>query len=252
MRILFLFSVLFLFSCSVDELPPCDGEGQIGEICKEYQYVNGRFNGSNSYEYNSNGDVSRIITSKKNGSEEGTALYSYDSLNRCVLISLQDPNGKILSEKIFEFEDDLLVSETVIGQQNSNIEFFYDAEDKLMAEKYSNNSGENYIDSLEYFVGVNKLYRKIRYKGSGVEHIVYYEEFSNDMTVERLVNSNGVLQERTVRYFNGSELKEELVYNNENLLIQKTGYHYYQGELEVILKYNESGTEFERLEYQRY
>ena len=251
----YLLIVTALFaSCSVDELPPCNGSGVSGEICKEYQYVYGSFNGSNYYEYTLGSDlVTRKITKGKNGSEEGTTVYEYDSLSRVTTIYLEDMNGRVLTEKTFEYNDaGLLLKEKVEGQTNTTFEVAIE-NDFVIAEKFKEGSKTLWVDSLEYFSGTRNLYRKIRFVSGEIYQITYFEDYSNNVKEEKITNSNGVIQSKRVMNFDGSDnMVEELFYSETGSLIKRTVYTYVEGLLDRVESYNESGTEFERLEYQRF
>ena len=250
----FLIALSFFMSCSVDELPPCDGIGVSGEICKEYQYVYGDFNGSNYYEYDSDSELlTRIVTKGKNGSEEGTTAYEYDSLQRVVGIALEDINGRVLTEKSFEFnEAGYLVKERVEGQSNTTLDVIIE-NDLIIAEKFTEGSSIVWIDSLEYFLGTISLYRKIRFINGEISQITYFEEYSNNVKEEKVTNSNGIIQSKRVMNFDGNDnMIEELFYSGAGTLLKRTVYTYEGNLLDRVERYNESGVEFERLEYQRF
>ena len=165
MRWTLLFIPLFIIGCSVDELPPCEGVGMEGEICKEYQYVFGSYNGVNEYEYDLGTNLlSKVTTKRKNGSTEGVTKYGYNADGLITSIVLEDSKGKVLSEKTTTYNSDQnVLLETLIGQTNSQTESNYEGS-LLKAVSYKNEGVIEWVDSLEYYSGTNDLYRKLRFR----------------------------------------------------------------------------------------
>ncbi|MBK21990.1 MAG: hypothetical protein CMP63_06740 [Flavobacteriales bacterium] len=246
--------VLILTNCSIDELPSCEGIGFEGQICKEYQYVFGRYNGVNEYEYDLNtGFISRIITKRKNGSIEGVASYSYDDEGRLLSIVFKDSKSQLLKEKKIYYNDaGDIEAEVILGKTKTEHNYHY-VGDALITEIFSVNGQIKWSDSLEYFSGTNEIYRKLRFIDKTLYQITYYEVFTNNVIEERVTNYNGITQTKKVTYYNeNQEIIEELTYSKENVLLNKVAFIYFDGELDKIEKYNESGEKYEELNYQRY
>ena len=246
--------VLFLTNCSIDELPSCEGIGFEGQICKEYQYVFGRYNGLNEYEYDLNTSfISKIITKRKNGSVEGIANYSYDDQGRLLSIVFKDSKGQLLKDKkIYYNEVGGIEAEVILGKTKTEHNYYY-VGNVLSAEIFSVNGQIKWSDSLEYFTGTNEIYRKFRFIENVLYQITYYEGFTNNVIEERVTNYNGITQSKKVTHYNeNQEIIEELTYSKENVLLNKVAYIYFDGELDKIEKYNESGEKYEELNYQRY
>ena len=254
MRWIGILVVIFQVSCTIDELPSCEGLGVEGEICKEYQYVFGRYNGVNEYDYDVNtGFLSQITTKRKNGSIEGVTKYSYDDLGLISSIVFKDSNGQLLKDKQFYYNDlGDVETEIILGDTKTEHNYYYD-EDVLNVEVFSIDGQVEWMDSLEYFSGTNELYRKLRFVANTLVQITYYESFTNNVLEERVTNNNGVTQSKKVTYFNESKEKvEELTYSNVNILLNRVVFFYFGGELDRVEKYNESGEKYEELNYQRY
>lgn len=246
--------IISLVSCSVDELPSCNGIGIEGEICKEYQYVNGDFNGSNQYFYDLDTQLkTKTITKGKNGNEEGSTLYAYDSLKRISQITLEDINGRELSVKTLKYSDSgFLILEKIEGQLNTTFERHFE-NNALVAETYMQDGGVLWVDSLEYFSGTESLYRKIRYSNNSITQIIYFEDYSNNVKEEKITDANGMIQSRKVLKFDENDnILEELIYSESDLLVKQSIYSYENGLLERVVKFNGAGVEFERFEYQRF
>lgn len=244
----------FLTSCAIDELPSCEGLGPEGEICKEYQYLFGRYNGVNEYDYNINtGLLLQITTKRKNGSIEGVTKYSHDESGLLSSIVFEDSKGKLLEEKKFYYNE-LGHIETEISAGNTKTEhkYYYD-EDVLNAEVFSIDGNVEWMDSLEYFSETNEVYRKLRFVTNALVQITYYESFTNNVLEERVTNRNGVTQFKKVTYYNESKRKlSELTYSKMNILLNRVEFFYIDNKLDRIEKYNESSEKYEELNYQRF
>ena len=147
--------IVFQVSCTIDELPSCEGLGEEGEICKEYQYIFGRYNGVNEYEYDINtGFLSQITTKRKNGSIEGVAQYSYNDLGFVSSIVFQDSKGQLLKEKSIYYNDlGDIDTEITIGESKVEYKYHYDGY-VLNSSVLSINGEVEWVDSIEYFSGL--------------------------------------------------------------------------------------------------
>lgn len=253
MRLVSFLSVLIFVSCSVDELPPCEGVGVVGEICKEYQYVYGAYNGANEYVYNlETNQLSKVVTIKKNGQEEGSTLYTYDEEGRVVKLEKANPSGALISSEAIEYgPSGELISETYTSDENAVKSYVY-KDGIQIAEKYTVDGVLAWVDSLEYYSETTDLYRRLRYVDNSLTEIKLLVSYDNDVTEETVTNQNGIIQQKTVRSYNGEFLLEELRYSESGSLIQREVRDYDNGKLSLITKYDLSGEEFERLEYYRF
>lgn len=254
MRWIVFLVIVFQVSCTIDELPSCEGLGEEGEICKEYQYIFGRYNGVNEYEYDINtGFLSQITTKRKNGSIEGVAQYSYNDLGFVSSIVFQDSKGQLLKEKSIYYNDlGDIDTEITIGESKVEYKYHYDGY-VLNSSVLSINGEVEWVDSIEYFSGSDEMYRKLRYVNDGLSEITYYESFANNIKEERVTNVDGEMQYRKVIHFNENKYKlQELIYSKQNILLDRVVFYYFDEELDRIEKYNDSGEKYEELNYQRY
>jgi len=252
MRWFYLFLLYTFVGCSIDELPPCEGEGIEGAICKEYQYVYGSYNGLNDYEYDKAERLISKITKRKNGSSEGTTNYAYDSVGRVISIDLKASSGNLLTSRVFKYDATRILKEEVTGQLNQTTQYIYFNNILIAKENYKEGALES-VDSLEYYSGTSVLYRVLNYKQGILTQILLIESFSNNTEKRSYLNANGVLQSSNVRRFDEvGNLIEDLNYNSIGVNILRILYSYNQNQLNQITRFNDSGDEFERIEYQRY
>lgn len=252
-KLMFL-SCLFFVSCAVDELPPCNGEGVLGEICKEYQFVFGRYNGVNDYQYDLISElVTEITTKRKNGSVEGVTRFSYNDNQQVSLVTLEDSKGNELTRKktTYNTEGDVLLIK-ITGQVNTELIYKY-SNDLLITQELKENSVTLWLDSLEYYSGTTNLYRKLRYVKHNLSQIVFYDSFANNIKEEKIANANGIIQSKKVfRFDDFNNILEELSYSSFNSLISRVVYVYEDGLLERVERYNNVGEEYEHVNYQRF
>lgn len=252
MRWLYLLLLFTFIGCSVDELPPCEGEGAEGAVCKEYQYVYGLYNGLNDYEYDKEERLISKITKRKNGSGEGSTNYTYDSAGRVISIDLKSSNGNLLTTRVLKYDAIKLLKEEVNGQLNQTTQYIYLNNLLIAKENYKEGELES-IDSLEYYSGTSVLYRILNFEKGVLTQILLIESFSNNTEKRSYLNANGVLQSSNVRRFDEvGNLMEDLNYNSIGDVILRILYSYNQNKLDKITRFNESDEEFERIEYQRY
>ncbi len=253
MRYFISFLTLILIGCSVDELPPCEGAGIPGEVCKEYQYVFGEFNGVNEYSYDLEaGVLEKVTTLNKKSQEEGSKYFTYDSIGRVVKIERFKPSGALLSNETFEYsENGELVKEVFDGASLIVKEYLFN-DTVQIAEKVTTDGVVEWIDSLEYYTGTRNLYRRLRYVSGELSQISLIVEYTNGVTEETITNQNGILQEKIVQSFIGELLSEKLIYNSSGGLVQRDVWEYDDEKLSKISRYDEDEEVFESLEYYRY
>lgn len=242
-----------MFGCSIDELPGCDGTGVSGEICKEYQYVYGEYNGLNNYMYNADGDQLLVkVTQSKSGSEEGSTYYSYDAKDRVSKIELRNSGGVMIQSKTYHYNsNDQLSSEVVEGDDPSSILYIYN-NGLLIAKTYAKDAVYQ-IDSLEYYSGTTDLYRTLKYAQGSVFEIEYNEWFGESINRKTCFDQMGEKLGSTVDRFDATNnLIEEIEYtSNDNVKVQ-TSYNYVQNVLHEVIKTDADQVVFEQLVYQRF
>lgn len=256
MRNLFCYIALLFIasSCSVDELPGCDGNGLAGEICKEYQYVYGEYNGLNSYMYNEAGDRLLIkVTQSKTGSEEGSTYYSYDDQGRRVGVELRGAGGNVIQTQSFFYNsNNELFKEETVGDETNAIVYSY-SNGILIAKTYATDGAVYQVDSMEYYAGTSTLYRTLKYAQGSVFEIEYVEWFGEGIKRESRYDNFGVKLGSSVERFNGSaELIEKIEYTENDNVKTTSNYDYINGVLNEIIKTDLDSEVFEKLVYQRY
>lgn len=256
MRNYLLYFSLFVivFGCSVDHLPGCEGNGAGGEICKEYQYVDGNYNGLNNYFYDESGKVLLSkITMSKSGSIEGSVFYNYNNEGRLVDVEYINSLNNVIRNQSFEYHQNGSVSkEENVGDVNDKKLYYYDSNVLIKIEYFE----EGILvskDSMEYFTNTNDLYRTINYKSGIISTITYDVWYGSSLLKKTVFDAFGVLQSSSVRKYNINDvLIEEIDYSSTNAVQIKTSFKYDSGKLYEIEKEDGQGRVFEKLVYQRF
>lgn len=246
--------ILVLLGCEVDQLPACEGPGIEGQVCKEYQYLFGVYNGVNEYEYDLGlGLLSAITTKTDNGSVEGIKSYSYNQQGQLTSILLKDSKGQLLNEKILYYNNSgLLEKEVISGNSKTKHEYYYDG-DLLKVEVFYLENVIDWVDSIEHYSGTKDIYRKLRYVNNSLKEITYFDLFSNNVLEEKVLDNYGLIQSKKVIRFNDRQEKiEEIVYSSNNTIVNKVVYTYIDSKLYRVDKFNELDEEYEVLTYTRY
>lgn len=251
--ICFLF-VFVLLGCKVDQLPACEGSGLEGQVCKEYQYLFGVYNGVNEYEYDLDLGLLSVITTKTdNGSVQGVKSYFYNQQGLLTSILFKDSKGQLLNEKILSYNNlGYLEREVISGDSKTEHKYYYEG-GLLKVEVFSSENTIDWVDSIEHYSGTQDVYRKLRYVNNSLKEITYFDIFSNNVLEERVINNSGIFQSKKVIRFNDRQEKiEEIVYSSDNTLVNKVIYTYFDSKLDRVDKFNELEEEYEVLTYKRF
>lgn len=251
--VLYIGLVFICFNCSVDELPACEGVGMEGEVCKEYQYVYGDYNGLNDYLYSADGEQLLVKTTQsKSGTEEGSTYYSYDDQDRVIQIDLRDSGGELFQTQTFNYNsNDELTSEEVDGDDSYSISYWY-LNGVLKARTYKK-SAVYQIDSLEYYSGTSDLYRTLKYKNGSVFEIEYNEWYGEFVNQKSRYDQFGQKLGSVIERFNALKERVEVIeYTANDNLKTKAVYTNFEGKLIEVVKYNSEDVVFEKLVYQRF
>lgn len=254
-NLLLYFNLFILFlGCSVDDLPSCEGNGNEGEICKEFQYVGGRYNGFNEYYYDESGAVLLSkITRSKSGSKGGSVFYSYNNYSELVEVEYINYLGDVVRVKTFKYDaDGRIVEKDDSGDINEKVIYQY-ANGLLQNIIYMQGDIVASQDSLEYFTNTSNLYRTIKYSGGILSLITYDVWFGNSMLKQTVYDTDGNKKSSVVSRYNSNKvLTEKIDYNTENNIEVREVYSYTEGYLIEVIKEDGSGIVFEKLVYQRF
>ena len=253
-QLLIILSIIVLFSCSVDDLPGCEGSGSTGEICKEYQYVNGDYNGLNNYFYDETGSVLiSKVTVSSSGKKEGSVFYSYNSISKLSGSEYLSTSGDVVKALTYKYNSDGVLIEEQNSVDFDQIKNYNYVNGILETVSYSESGILTAKDSLEYFTGTSDLYRTIKYIGGNISSVVYNEWFGSDVLKESTFDAVGTKVGSFVSRYNGDGvLVEKIEYTAGNNVKIKEVYSYSGNLLIEIVKKDGQGNEFEKLVYQRF
>lgn len=246
--------IINLLSCSIDDLPGCEGNGNADEICKEYQYLDGDYNGLNSYFYDESGSVLiSKMTISSSGGEEGSVFYNYDSASR--LSSIEYVNGLSVAVRLISYKynyNGSLIEETNSIDVDKTTNYNY-INGSLKSINYSKNGIPASKDSLEYFTNSKDLYRTLKYINGSLHSVVYNEWFGSDVLKESTFDAIGTKTSSLVSRYNlAGLLINRISYTSGGSVKVKEFYIYSENNLIEISKEDGQGNVFEKLIYQRF
>ena len=246
--------IINLLSCSVDDLPGCEGNGNPDEICKEYQYLDGDYNGLNNYFYDESGSVLiSKITLSSSGGEEGSVFYNYDSVNRLSNVEYVDGLSKVVRVVSYKYNyNGSLIEETNSIDFDRKTNYNY-VNGFLKSINYFENGILVSVDSLEYFTNSKDLYRTLKYIKGSIYSVVYNEWFGSDVLKESTFDAIGTKTSSLVsRYNSAGLLINKISYTSGGSVKVKEFYIYSENNLMEISKEDGQGNVFEKLVYQRF
>jgi len=244
---------ILLLGCSIDDLPSCVGSGDEGLICKDYQYIDGIYNGLNNYYYDESGSVLLSkVTQSKSGKEDGSIFYNYNSVNELVSIEYINYLGDVVRVKTIKYNDGHVVQEENSGDINDKIIYQYSS-GLLQNIIYMEGNIIKSKDSLEYVANTSDLHKTFKYYGGILSSITYNVWFGNSILKQTVYDNGGNKKGSVVRRYSPNKLLTEKVdYNVENKVIVREVYKYMAGYLVEIIKEEEGGEIFEKIVYQRF
>jgi hypothetical protein len=243
---------ILLLGCSIDDLPGCEGSGDEGLICKEYQYVDGVYNGLNNYYYDESGSILLSkVTQSKSGKKDGSVFYNYNSINELVCIEYINYLGDVARVKTIKYDDGYVVEEENSGDINDKIIYQYSS-GLLENVIYMEGNIIKSEDSLEYFENTSDLYKTVKYSGGILSSITYNVWFGSSILKQTVYDNGGNKKGSIVRRYSPNKvLTEKVDYNFEDEVIFREVYKYIAGYLVEIIK-EEGGEMFEKIVYQRF
>lgn len=252
MRYLAVLFVVLISSCSVDELPACNENIPVGFKCKAYQYTSGKFNSTQSFEYNADSLLVKTSTFKSNNKLVGKTYYYYNENDKVEEIEKRNANDAWVQSEFFTYSSNGLLVEKVTNNSNLN-RLIFNYQDSLLLSKVNIvNNDTLMVDSFEYYTNTHELYRTLRYRNDSLNEIRYFESFSNNTERERIFDVNGNFKGELVVSFNGQNQKNEIVsYNEFNLVDYRIVYKYQEDSIVEQLLYNGEGEVEEKIEVQR-
>ena len=246
--------IINLLSCSIDDLPGCEGNGNADEICKEYQYLDGDYNGLNNYFYDESGSVLiSKMTLSSSGSEEGSVFYNYDSTSRLSHVEYVNGLSEVVRVISYKYDNNgSLIEETNSIDVDKTINYNY-INGSLKSISYSKNGILASKDSLEYFTNSKDLYRTLKYINGSLHSIVYNEWFGSDVLKESTFDAIGTKTSSLVSRYNlAGLLINRISYTSGGSVKVKEFYIYSENNLIEISKEDGQGNVFEKLVYQRF
>ncbi|MCF8461036.1 MAG: hypothetical protein K9G46_09940 [Flavobacteriales bacterium] len=202
-KVLIAFMGIAFSACSTDGLIPCDKEGTIGKLCREYRYLNDLPEGY--VEFDQQGD-SLLISDYYNQNLRLIKTIRHQSENgQTIVISEQYPNEDSRIQTWHYNEIDSL-EQIVFGANDSVVQIDYE-QGKRYREAYLRGAELNRYFEYRYYQDDGKLYRIYAY--TSTDSLLSYSQFDYFSTGQNRVS-----------YFTSDhKLRGRRVYNSQNGLI---------------------------------
>lgn len=250
--VVFTFSIL-LFSCSKEVDYSCNGGGDVGDLCKEIRYYDGKLEQVVEYNYNQEGVVESSLFKNADEQEIGRKVRSYDDQNRLVAMNYTNGDKELIKTEEWKYEGDLLQTYQVLDFDIVNT---YDY-------TYQNTGGYDLVASEKYYTGgILRGVKLFVYVESDtavhrIDFLDEYEEengfalctwFGSNTYKKEFFNQQGELLNYEVNLFEGDQqLKNHRKYDLQGKLIYEAEYFNEGGVLQQLLvtQENQSGSRTE-------
>jgi hypothetical protein len=169
-----LIAILFfalLSACQTDLLLPCEEEGPVGNICREYRYSGGSAIGFVEYEYDSQASItSRIFDQQSNLTK--TIIERFEN-GKTTLIAEQYPDvpSKVQTWHYNEMDSLFLI---YYGFNDSTLEITFENEKRIREDYFHSDSLDRWV-AYRYYEDDGKLYRKSFF--SAPDSMLHYENY---------------------------------------------------------------------------
>jgi hypothetical protein len=235
-------------------LPGCEGGGNAGEICKEYQYVNGDYNGLNSFYYDQSGSMLLSkVTQSRSGSKEGSVFYSYNLVSELTGVEYLNSLSNVVRVEAYEYNSSGSLIEEINSVDFDQKKSYSYADGLLQSVEYTIANVLTARDSFDYYSNTTDLHRTIKYVDGKISKVIYNEWFGTTVQKESSFDATGAKLGSIVSRYNGvGVLIEVIEYTAVNSVKVKTIYVHEEDNLTEILKEDGQGNEFEKLVYQRF
>lgn len=217
--------ITFLFcACQTDTLLPCDNDGPVGEICREYRYSNEAAIGYLEFEYES---------------ENSTTAYLFDqhsNLIKTIVEHFEDGKTSVIAEQYpdkesviqsWHYNEQDSLFKIYYGGIDSIIEFSYENGKRLRDDYYHNGELNRWV-SYRYYQDDGKLYRKSFYNSA--DSLVRYENYQYFNTGQNRITyytpSHQVVGRRVVRFSQLGLITSNEFTNSEGLVTERENYIY--------------------------
>lgn len=246
--ILILLTALFA-SCQTDALLPCENEGPVGEICREYRYSDDAAIGYAEFEYETENSITENIYDHHSNLIKTIVEHFEDG--KTVIIAEQYPDKESLVQSWHYNEIDS-IHQIYFGGIDSLIEFTYENGKRLKDEYFHNGELDRWT-SYRYYQDDGKLYRRsfynaedslLRYENyqyfsTGLYRITYYTP-SHQVTGRRVVGFSQLGLITSNEFTNALGVvtqNENYIYDVAGKLIERNGFNHSHSTKSVYLYY---------------
>lgn len=221
--ILILTTVLFA-ACQTDALLPCENEGPVGEICREYRYSNDAAIGYAEFEYAPGSSVTENLYDQHSNLVKTIVEHFEDG--KTVVIAEQYPDRESIVQSWHYNEIDS-IHQIYFGGIDSVVEFTYE-NGKRLRDEYFHDGELNRWTSYRYYQDDGKLYRRSFYDDK--DSLLRYENYQYFSTGQNRVTfytpSHQITGRRVVRFSQLGLITSSEFTNADGVVTQNENYIY--------------------------
>jgi hypothetical protein len=215
--------VLFA-ACRTDALLPCENEGPVGEICREYRYSDDDAIGFAEFEYEPD-----ILTTENIYDQHSNlikTIIEHFEDGKTVIIAEQYPDKESIVQS-WHYGDNDSIRQIYFGGIDSLIEYAYENEKRLRDEYFHDGELDRWT-SYRYYQDDGKLYRKTFYNAEdSLLRYENYQYFSNGQNrVTYYTPSHQITGRRVVRFSQLGLITSNEFTNADGVVTQNENYIY--------------------------
>lgn len=216
--------VACLYSCRTDALLPCEDNGPVGNVCREYRYSDGAAIGYVEFDYSDENSISSIIYNQQ--SNRVKTIVEHFENGRTSVIAEQYPDRESLVQT-WHYNLDDSISLIYFGTLDSLVEFSYENGKRIRDDYYHDGELDRWV-SYRYYQDDGKLYRKSFYNAE--DSLLRYENYQFFSTGQNRVTyfspSHQMLGRRVVSFSQLGLITSNELTNSDGEVTQNENYIY--------------------------
>ena len=223
-RIVFIFLITILAACQTDPILPCNEEGPVGKICREYRYSNDVAIGYVEYEYENESKITANIFNQQSNITK-TVVEQFEN-GKTSIIAEQYPtsDSKVQTWHYNETDSLFLI---FYGFNDSTLEIMYENGKRIREDYFHSDSLDRWV-AYRYYQDDGKLYRKSFYSKS--DSLLFYENYQYFSTGQNRVTyfspNHQIIGRRVYRFSQLGLITSVEFTNAEGVIGERADYIY--------------------------
>ncbi|MGB0368851.1 MAG: hypothetical protein ACPGD8_05570 [Flavobacteriales bacterium] len=168
-RLLFILCALVVTACQTDPLLPCNADGPVGKVCREYRYANGSGVGFVEYEYEGESVITTNIFNQQSNPVKTVVQRFENGQTTVIAEQYPDQPSNVQTWHYDEMDSLFLVYH---GFNDSTLEITYEQGRRIREDYFNTDSLDRWV-AYRYYQDNGKLYRKSFHNNQNL--LLYYE-----------------------------------------------------------------------------